>query len=256
MPELPEAETIVRTLAPYLLGRKFLGVQFRAKRAKAGRFPSLEGRSIQDVRRYGKQILLTVDGGFLIVDLRMTGSLIWDGQPGPYTRALLVLDNGTVCFNDIRQFGSIRWLLRPPDHLGPDPFEISAVEFVSRLRSRRSRVKPLLLNQRFVRGLGNIYVDEILFRAAIHPQAFAARVAAARAVLLHQAMLDVLRTAIENGGSSISDYVNANNQRGSFQLHHQVYGREGQECYACHSLVKRIVVSQRGTHYCPKCQKK
>ena len=256
MPELPEAETIIRTLAPYVEGRKIVELRFCAKRAKAGDVPACEGRAVRKLTRYGKQILLVVDDGWLLVDLRMTGSLIWGGEPGSYTRALLVLDNGTVCFNDIRQFGSIRWLPKAPEHLGPDPFEISAEEFLARLKARRGRMKARLLDQRFVRGLGNIYVDEILFRAGIHPQAQTSRLTAPRVMRLHQAMLDTLQLAIASGGSSISDYVDANNQRGSFQKLHQVYGREGMPCSACGSPIRRIVLAQRGTHYCPKCQRR
>ena len=256
MPELPEAETIIRTLAPRLVGRRIVEIKFRAPRARGGEIPLLEGRSIQGLKRYGKQIMLILDEGLLIVELRMTGALIWGAEPGPYTRALLVLDNGTVCFNDIRQFGSIRWLAATPSHLGPDPFDIGINEFIERLRARRGHVKPLLLNQRFVRGLGNIYVDEILFRAGIHPLARASRLTKLRVAALHKSMLDILHAAIEKKGSSISDYVDADNQRGSFQESHLVYGRKGMPCGSCGAAIRRIVVGQRGTHYCPKCQRR
>jgi formamidopyrimidine-DNA glycosylase len=256
VPELPEAETIVRTLTPHLVGHRILEIRFLGTRAKAGDIPVLEGRMVRGVSRYGKQVLLILDDGLLAVELRMTGALIWGGEPGPYTRALLILDNGTVCFNDTRQFGSIRWLAGLPSHLGPDPFEIGLEDFVRRLRAHRGRIKPLLLNQRFVRGLGNIYVDEILFQAGIHPLARASRLTKARASALHESMLEILRTAIEKRGSSISDYVDADNLRGSFQESHRVYGRKGEPCSLCNSPVRRTVVGQRGTHYCPKCQRK
>lgn len=256
MPELPEAETIVRTLAPHVVGRRILEVLFCASRAKAGDMPALGGRVVRDLRRYGKQIVFLLDDGALLIQLRMTGSLLWGAKPGPYTRAILVFDNGTVCFNDIRQFGSVRWMDTPPENLGPDPFEIGCDEFIRRMKARRGRIKPLLLDQRFVRGLGNIYVDEILFRAGIAPLALTSRISARRAQRLHESMLAVLRLAIEKGGSSISDYVDADNRRGSFQESHQVYGRKGEPCASCGFAIRRIVVAQRGTHYCPKCQRK
>ncbi|MCW5980329.1 MAG: bifunctional DNA-formamidopyrimidine glycosylase/DNA-(apurinic or apyrimidinic site) lyase [Bryobacteraceae bacterium] len=255
MPELPEAETIVRTLAPHVEGRRIVGLRFHAVRARMGEIPPVEGRVVRRVSRYGKQVLLELDDGALLIQLRMTGALVWNGAPGPYTRAVLELENGAVCFNDIRQFGSIRWLSAPPRNLGPDPLEIPLEAFVRRLEAHRGRIKPLLLDQRFVRGLGNIYVDEILFRAGIHPRARVSRLSRERAARLHRSMEVVLRLAIDRGGSSISDYVDAEGRRGSFQELHQAYGRAGAPCFACGRAIRRIVVGQRGTHYCPKCQR-
>jgi formamidopyrimidine-DNA glycosylase len=127
-------------------------------------------------------------------------------------------------------------------------------EFAARLAARRGRIKPLLLNQAVLRGLGNIYVDESLFRARIHPLASVARLAPLRVRRLHAAIQEVLRAAVEAGGSSISDYVDADGRAGSFQVQHQVYGREGAPCPRCGTAIRRIVVGQRGTHYCPGCQ--
>ena len=139
--------------------------------------------------------------------------------------------------------------------LGPDALNVSLDDFRALLKARRSAVKPLLLNQRFLRGMGNIYTDEALFEARIHPRALAASLSKARASRLHSAMLDILATAIRLKGSSISDYVDADGQRGSFQQLHQVYGRAGDPCPICGTPIRRIVVGQRGTHYCPKCQR-
>jgi len=139
--------------------------------------------------------------------------------------------------------------------LGPDAFEISAEEFAARLKDRRGSIKPLLLNQRFLRGLGNIYCDEALFRAGIHPLAVAARLSRARVGRLHAAIQEVLGEAIASGGSSISDYVDAEGRRGWFQMQHRVYGKEGEPCPSCGAPIRRIVVAQRGTHYCPRCQR-
>ena len=140
--------------------------------------------------------------------------------------------------------------------LGPDALEIPCGEFVERLRGRSTRVKPLLLNQSFLAGLGNIYVDEALYRAGVHPLAVGSRVSRGRAAGLHGEMVSLLRTAIEHGGSSISDYVDADGSRGGFQEMHQVYGREGAVCGRCGGGIRRIVVGGRGTHYCPGCQRR
>ncbi|HBY61744.1 MAG TPA: hypothetical protein DEH78_18125, partial [Solibacterales bacterium] len=128
-------------------------------------------------------------------------------------------------------------------------------EFAAALRARRSIVKTLLLDQTFLRGLGNIYTDEALFRARIHPRTNTRRLSAARAGALYRAVREVLELAIAHRGSSISDYVDAAGERGGFQLLHLVYGREGQPCKECGATVRRVVVAQRGTHYCPVCQR-
>ncbi len=255
MPELPEAETIARTLAPHLEGRRIVEARFFSTRVHRGSPPQLAGRKVRRVGRYGKQVLLELDKGVLIFRLGMTGALLWRGSPGPYTRALLTLDKGAMCFDDIRQFGSMCWLERAPDELGPDPLEISEEAFGQRLRRRRSQIKRLLLDQHFLRGIGNIYADEMLFRARIHPKARASRLSAERARRLHRAMVEVLTLAIEKAGSSISDYVDAEGRSGSFQLLHQVYGKQGRPCPACGAPIRKTLVAQRGTHYCPKCQR-
>jgi formamidopyrimidine-DNA glycosylase len=142
------------------------------------------------------------------------------------------------------------------ESLGPDPLAIDGERFVGLVRSHRGRIKPLLLNQRFLRGLGNIYVDESLFAAGIHPLAVAARLPRQRLHRLHECIQQTLQSAIEHGGSSISDYVNSEGRRGGFQDLHAVYGREDLPCLVCGTPVRRIVVAQRGTHLCPKCQKR
>ncbi len=255
MPELPEAETIARSLAPRLEGRRIVDVEFFARRAHGGRPPEVAGRRIRRVRRYGKQVMIELDRGLLFVRLGMTGSLLLRAGAGPYTRARFTLDQGTLCFDDVRQFGSIRLMDRPPEHLGPDPLEIPATQFVDRLRGRRAQVKRLLLDQSFLRGIGNIYADEILFRARMHPKAVAARISPLRARRLHRAIVEILSRAIKKGGSSISDYVDGEGRQGFFQIQHKVYGKQGTPCQKCGAIIRRIVVAQRGTHYCPTCQR-
>jgi formamidopyrimidine-DNA glycosylase len=255
MPELPEAETIARTLAPDIEGRRIVAVKFFTDRVHRWSKPRVAGRTIRRVRRYGKLVVLELDRGYLRIHLGMTGRLLLESRPSSYTRVLLALDKGALCFDDIRQFGFVRWSDRAPDNLGPDPLELPFEEFAVLLRGRRGAVKPLLLNQSFLRGLGNIYADEILFRARVHPCASAARLSQQRARRLHSAMQQVLNQAIASGGSSISNYVDANGRKGTFQLLHQVYRKTAQPCPSCTAPIRRMVVAQRGTHYCPQCQK-
>ena len=262
MPELPEVETVVRTLAPKLTGRRIVDATFSSHHVVRQSFPTLRkrlrGQLVKLVERHGKFIVITLDRGVLVVHLGMTGKLLLDSEPGPYARAVFQLDRGLLVYDDVRHFGRIEWSEQLPARaagLGPDALNISFDDFRALLKARRSAVKPLLLNQRFLRGMGNIYTDEALFEARIHPQAIASSLSKARASRLHAAMLDILATAIRLKGSSISDYVDADGQRGSFQQQHQVYGRAGDACPICGTPIRRIVVGQRGTHYCPKCQR-
>lgn len=262
MPELPEAECIVRSLRPWLEGRRFTSVDFLSPLAAGGepeplrRF--LAGRRIGAVLRRGKFVLLELDRGFCAVHLRMTGKLLWNGPLGPHTRAVFGLDSGRLLLDDIRQFARVyagSTLPGPVARLGPEPFDLTPSEFRHRLRSRRGRIKPVLLDQSFLAGLGNIYADEALHRARIHPLQPAARLPEKRVEALHKAIVEALEEAIAAGGSSISDYVDAAGRKGSFQLQHRVYGKAGQPCPLCGATVRRIVAAQRGTHFCPRCQR-
>lgn len=259
MPELPEVETIVRALAPRLAGRRILEARFFSRLVCREPIEDrVEGRRIVSVRRHGKFVVLELDDGCLAIHLGMTGKLLIAGERGTYTRAIFTLDDGVLAYDDVRQFGRIDWSEKLPGRvarLGPDPLEVGFDDFLAGLRRRNSRIKPLLLNQAFLRGLGNIYTDEALFRAGIHPRALASRLSRARAHRLYEAIREVLALAIENRGSSVSDYVDAEGRRGSFQTLHQVYGKEGRPCSRCGTPIRRIVVAQRGTHYCPRCQR-
>ena len=265
MPELPEVETVVRTLAPHLAGQRIVRAEFRSKFVTPGDRDVLAGRllgrRIESIERRGKFIWIKFESGSLAVHLGMTGRLLFNGIEGPHTHGLFQLNDATLVYDDPRQFGRIEWsegasTPRRIAVLGPEPLVIPSEEFVKRLRARTTKVKPLLLNQTFLAGLGNIYVDEALFRAAIHPNTSAKRISRVRAIALHQAIVEILRVAIEHRGSSISDYVDADGQRGGFQLMHQAYGREGMPCVRCGTAIRRILVAQRGTHYCPRCQRR
>jgi len=253
VPELPEAETIVRTLALHIEGRRIVGAGFLTARVSPSEVPELAGRTVHRVLRYGKQVVFALDDGFLVVELRMTGLLLWREAAGSHARAFFRFRSGTVWFDDIRQFGTVRWREAFPDHLGPEPPAIEERDFARLLHGRGRRLKPLLTDQHFLRGLGNIYADEILFRAGLDPRTRAGDVGG-RARRLHTAMRETLEEAIQAGGSTIRDFRDADGRPGRFQLQHRVYGKTGKACPTCGTLIERILVGQRGTHYCPLCQ--
>jgi formamidopyrimidine-DNA glycosylase len=265
VPELPEVETVVRSIAP-LVGRRIVSAEFRgALRVLRGGNPDrlaacLAGRKITAIRRHGKFILTSLEGGgYLLIHLGMTGRLLLGGDAGRHTHAIFTLDGGVLLYDDSRQFGSIQWFDNFPDRvarLGPEPLEASFAEFSRALKSRRTRIKALLLDQRFLRGLGNIYADEALFRAGIHPLSMASRIGGERARRLFDAIQAVLTEAIAAGGSSISDYVDAEGRRGFFQFGHRVYQRTGEPCMKCGSPIRRVLVAQRSSHFCPRCQRR
>ena len=211
--------------------------------------------SIDAVRRYGKFIILDFAEGMLFIHLGMTGQLTLSTESGPHTRGSVLTDQGSLRFDDIRKFGKVFWAVDYPKR-GPDPLELSVEEFASLIHRRRGGVKALLLNQSVLRGIGNIYADEILFRARIHPTAIAAGLSNSRLARLHAAMHEVLNEAIAAGGSSISDYISATGERGSFQEQHRVYGKAGTACPNCSRVLVRMLVSQRGTTYCEHCQRR
>jgi formamidopyrimidine-DNA glycosylase len=246
-------------VAPHVTGRRILSATFTSRFVTPGNRTALAarlaGRKIESVQRRGKFIVIQLDEGVLSIHLGMTGRLLVAGKPGDHTHGVFALDDGQLLYDDPRQFGKIEWNPKRVAALGPEPLEITFDEFRQRLK-RKARIKPLLLNQTFLAGLGNIYVDESLFAAGIHPLASAAGVSAPRAAKLHQAIREILTEAIAAGGSSISDYVDAEGRRGWFQVRHRVYGREGEPCTVCETPVRKIVVAQRGTHFCPKCQKR
>ena len=264
MPELPEVETVTRSLGP-LVGRRVVVAEFRNLRILRGGDPermaaSLQGRRIGAIQRYGKFIVITLrEGGYLLIHLGMTGRLLLGGAVGKHTHAVFTFDRGALLFDDSRQFGSIQFSQEFPARvarLGPEPLEVKFDDFAAALKRRKTRIKALLLNQTFVRGIGNIYADEALFRAGIHPLAVASRLNAARARRLYDAIAEVLTEAIDAGGSSISDYVDAQGRKGFFQFSHRVYQRTGEGCVVCGTAIRRILVVQRSSHFCPRCQRR
>lgn len=264
MPELPEVETIARALAPKLRGRRIQSAEFRCLRVLRGdpeaTSEQLTGRKISGVRRHGKFLLIELDGGaYFVVHLGMTGKLLLNGAPGKHTHAIFTLDRGVLLYDDMRQFGRLEFSENLParvSKLGPEPLEVKLDDFWKSLSRRKCNLKSLLLNQTFLRGIGNIYADEALFRAGIHPLAIGSRLRKERAKRLHQAIGEVLTQAIESRGSSVSNYVDSEGRKGSFQFRHNVYRKTALPCPRCGTRIRRILVAQRGTHFCPKCQKK
>lgn len=260
MPELPEVEIIRRTLAPHVAGRLIVNADFLSPLCADNRpvelREALEGRRIVELGRHGKHLLFRLDRGVLDVHPRMTGKLLTRGAVSPHTRAVLTLDAGAVLFDDVRQFGRMKYLESPDQlDLGPDALGISLDHFAGVLAGRRGRIKPLLLDQAAIAGIGNIYADEALRLACIHPRAMVARLSGERVSRLHDAIQRILVSAIDAGGSSISDYVDADGKRGTYQALHQVYGRAGKLCDECGTEIRRIVLNQRSTHFCPRCQR-
>jgi len=273
MPELPEVETVVRGLRRLLPGRGIAEVRlgktdFIDDPAALER--DLPGCRISDVQRRGKYIVLplerdtsSADSPRLIIHLGMTGRLATrkpDDPLAPHTHAIFALDDGReLRYIDPRRFGRIALFSGAQfaaafARLGAEPLEVSEADFRRLLAGRRAMIKALLLNQHFLRGIGNIYADESLWRAKLHPARLGARLSFADAHRLLEAIRHVLRAAIRLGGSSISDFVDANGLPGEFQLRHRVYDREGKGCFRCGAAIRRIIVAGRSSYFCPRCQ--
>lgn len=270
MPELPEVETVVRGLRPALMGRVITDVVVYWERSIAAPeadvfVQRVTGQRIVDVRRRGKWIVIELNGDTLLVHLRMTGQLLLERDEcaeDKYTRVLFRLDDGgQLRFSDMRKFGRLV-LTDEPDEvlgkLGPEPLAdaFTASRFGEMLAQRRGRIKSLLLNQRFLVGLGNIYVNEALWRARVHPLRAADTLSLAEVERLHGAIRAVLREAIDEGGTTLSDgtYQQTDGSAGEFAPRLAIYGREGEPCPRCGEEIERITVGQRGTFVCGECQ--
>jgi formamidopyrimidine-DNA glycosylase len=271
MPELPEVETLARTLRGRVLGDVMVGAEIRWPRTLAEPAPeafarAIFGRRISAVERRAKFLLLSLDPFTLVFHLRMTGRLlVADGPQAPelagaHVHLLLPLASGRVLyFHDVRKFGRV-WLVGNVaallGKLGMEPLSpaFTAEALAGLLAGRRGRIKPLLLDPRLVAGLGNIYVDESLWQAEIHPLRRADTLAAGEVARLHAAIRDVLSRAVEHRGTTLRDYRDAYDAPGGHQFALAAYGRAGEPCPRCGLAISRTVVGGRGTHYCPICQ--
>jgi formamidopyrimidine-DNA glycosylase len=264
MPELPEVETIARNIRPALVGKAILSADLRWKRTLAAPSPAafsrrITGQRIEEVGRRAKFLRLDLSRDTLLIHLRMSGDLLvvlGGYQPAPHDRLILNLSDDTrLIFNDARKFGRV-WLTADASsvlaELGPEPLsdEFTPQLLYARLRARRRQLKPLLLDQTFLAGLGNIYADEALHLAKLHPLMQSDAIGELQAESLWRAIREVLQEGIRRNGASI-DWVY---RGGDFQNHFRVYQRTGEPCPVCGTKIERLVVGQRGTHFCPKCQ--
>lgn len=291
MPELPEVEVTRRRIAPHLLGRRIR----RLRTTRPSYFfltpparlrGALAGRTVGGLERVGKYLLAQLDDGSrLLLHLGMTGQLICAGasslrllsatgraalspeqqlrfRPDAHTHLQFEFeDEGpAVYLRDARKFGKVLWLAAGQEHprlarLGVDALAIDGAQFFAAARERRVAIKILLLDQSVIAGVGNIYADEALFLAGVRPTRSAARVTRRECDALAQAVLRVLQRSIETGGSSISDYVAPDGSDGNYQNERRVYARAGEPCSECATPIERVVLGQRGAHYCPRCQR-
>ncbi len=273
MPELPEVETVARGLREALPGRRILAVRLGKTDFiddPAAMELRLPGTTVLRIRRLGKNLVvdLQTSGGqpdtlSLLIHLGMTGQIVIISPQAPvpkHTHVFLSLDDGReLRYTDVRRFGRMAILSddqqeRELGGLGLEPLEISAEEFRTRIGSRNSQIKALLLDQGVMRGIGNIYADESLWRAKIHPKKMGSKLTGDELKRLHRAVREVLREAIRLRGSSVSDYVDSNGQKGGFQLRHRVYQRDGKKCSRCGTVIRRAIVAGRSSHFCPRCQ--
>jgi len=272
VPELPEVETVLQGLKQRALGRRILSVEVRHPGVIVGspeRFVAeLEGRSIASVRRKGKALALELEAGdapprYLLVRLGMTGQFTVSGRTtplAPHTHVLLVLgEHDELRFRDVRRFGRLRACTREElesvlGRLGPDAQEVTEEQFLGAMRGRQGAIKSWLMNQQLLAGLGNIYADESLFVAGIHPLAQPGRVSAVKARRLFKAVRKVLEHAVKLQGTSFRDYVDIEGRPGNYEPRLRVYQRTGEPCRRCGRPIRRLVIGGRSSHFCPHCQ--
>ena len=278
MPELPEVETIRRGLLKYIVKKKLVGTEVLCEKSFIGE--PVCGK-VLGIRRFGKALVIDLDSGFsLMVHLRMTGQLIYDGKeryagghpsdnfvselPNKQTRVILKFEDGVLYFNDQRKFGFINAMPTSEVEqdgfirkLAKEPWEMKADELYEKLQRRKgSCVKGVILDQTVICGLGNIYADEALFMAGIHPERKCGKVSLAETEQLLMAAREVMDRSISSGGSTMATYVKADGTKGDYlELFAQVFHREGQPCVKCGNEIKKIRVAGRGTHICERCQK-
>jgi len=274
LPELPEVETIARDLRSKVLNKRIRTVRvnnpsYLEKRGGRKIKPLIEGAKFVEVSRRGKFLITKLSNGqYLIMHLGMTGQLIYNpliSQEDKYTPVSFIFaDNSQLFFRDARKFGRINIAKDQLSHpslqkLGPEPLEndFTAPRLVQLLKKRpRSKIKPLLMDQTFLAGIGNIYASESLFRAGIHPERKAGSLREKEVVKLHKYLREVLQEAIRERGTSVSTYRDGGGKKGNFASKLKVYGRKGETCCRCKAVIEAKSVAGRTTYFCPKCQVK
>jgi formamidopyrimidine-DNA glycosylase len=290
MPELPEVETIRRGLKDFILNKKIKKIEVFCDKSFQGRPKNAENHTVKDIRRFGKALILDLDNDIsLMIHLRMTGQLIYDGAklissagpmperyaaghpsdnftaklPNKQTRVLLEFADGTLYFNDQRKFGFIKIISTPEvasdpfiKKLAKEPWAMSIDEFYDKLQKhKKSPIKATILDQSIICGLGNIYADEALFAAGIHPMRHSGTITREEARKLLSSACDIMTKSIESGGSTMATYVKADGTKGDYlEKFAQVFRREGQPCLKCGAKIIKTKVAGRGTHICPHCQ--
>lgn len=281
MPELPEVETIKRGLTKFILNKKIVQVEvFEGKSVKNGELTSVVGATINELRRFGKALVIDLDNGIsLMVHLRMTGQLIWRGKedyavghpsenfmaelPNKQTRVLLKFEDGVLYFNDQRKFGFFK-ILKTSEveedefikKLAKEPWKMEVKELYDKCqRHAKAPIKAVLLDQTIICGLGNIYADEALFFAKVHPATKAGTLSEKQVALILEGAREVMQASIDSGGSTMATYVKADGTRGDYlEKFAKVFRRDGQPCPRCGTIIEKIRVAGRGTHICPECQ--
>jgi len=281
MPELPEVETIKRGLSSFIVKDKIKKTTILCEKSFQGESGEIAGALIVNVRRFGKALIIDLDNkNSLMIHLRMTGQLIYDGKeryaaghpsenfvdklPNKQTRVIFEFQNGTLYFNDQRKFGFIKVLETKEvendlfiKKLAKEPWQIEPEELYEKLQKHQnSPIKAVILDQTVIAGLGNIYADETLFMSQIHPKTKARKITKQQAEEIIKNAKKVMEKSIESGGSTLKDYKKADGERGDYlDKFAQVFNRQGQKCPRCGKIIEKIRVAGRGTHICPNCQK-
>jgi len=273
MPELPEVETIRRGLLEKVKGKRVSRVKVEKEKSLKMVSPSeferrLVGKIFSDIKRRGKYLIICLDSeSTLVIHLKLTGRLIFSksGEMPKYTKIVFTFDDGSqLFFSDMRGFGEVHLVegtnfqtIPGLAEIGPEPLEsnFNAEALVHLLEKRRGKIKPVLMDQRVIAGLGNIYSQEILFRAGIHPERDASTLSKEEIKTIYENLTTVLGEAITLKGTSTDAYVDLNGRKGNFEVRLQVYGREDQACSKCGSPIRKKKIAGRGTYFCPECQK-
>lgn len=288
MPELPEVETLKLGLRKYLVGHKIEDIEIRVAKIFQGDPKDIIGAKVIDIKRVGKGLIIELDNDFdLVVHLKMTGQLVYQDAktqniilskkvggetlPSKYSHVIFVLDKGAkLYFNDLRRFGYIKIIKKQNvasipffKEMGPEPFPhpdfgqktLSFEQFRSILEKSGLAIKVLLMDQKKIGGIGNIYANEALFKARIDPRRKANSLSEKEIEILYKAIFEVIENGLRFGGSSDENFVNVLGQEGEYQQHFLAYGREGQKCSICGGIIEKIQLGGRGTYFCPSCQR-